>query len=284
MSAETVEGWLARAAALLAAAGIEEPRLEARLLLAEAGRWPPEALLSRRAERLPDETRRRAEAMRERRRRREPAAHILGRREFWGLEFEVTPDVLDPRPDSETVIEAALSRIGNRSASLRVLDLGTGTGCLLLAALSELPNARGLGVDLSVAAIEVAASNAERLGLCRRARFVAGDWGQGLSKGFDVILCNPPYVPAGEIAGLQPEVALWEPALALSGGEDGLDAYRKLAPEVARLLLPAGFAAVEIGRDQGAAVGAIGERWGLSASRCVKDLGGRDRCLIWERT
>lgn len=283
MSAGTVEAWLARAAALLAEAGIEEARLEARLLLAEAGGWPPEALLSRRADRLAEETRFRAEAMLERRRRREPAAHILGRREFRGLEFEVTPDVLDPRPDSETVIEAALLRIGNRDASLRVLDLGTGTGCLLLAALSELPDARGLGVDLSAAAIEVATSNARRLGLARRARFVVGDWGKGLSKGFDVILCNPPYVPAGEIAGLQPEVALWEPTLALSGGEDGLDAYRRLAPEVARLLLPGGFAAVEIGQDQGAAVGAIGDRAGLSVSRCVKDLGGRDRCLIWEK-
>jgi release factor glutamine methyltransferase len=280
MSGETVEAWLGRAAVALAEAGIEQPRMEARLLLAEAVGWPPEAMIARHCERLGGVAADRAEAMLERRRRREPASHILGRREFWGLEFAVTADVLDPRADSETLVGAALQAIGNRSAPLHVLDLGTGTGCLLLAILSELPNARGLGVDLSPAAVRVAEMNAERLGLSGRAGFTTGDWGAGLSGPFDLILSNPPYIPSGAIAGLQPEVALWEPQLALDGGPDGLQAYRRLGPEIARLLAPGGSAAIEIGSTQAAEVAAILDRSGLRILECVRDLGGRERCLL----
>jgi release factor glutamine methyltransferase len=283
MNAQTVEDWLGRAAGLLAEAGIEEPRLEARLLLADAAGWPPETIFARRGEPMGPEAARRADAMLERRRRRQPASHILGRREFWGMEFEVTPDVLDPRPDSETLVSAALGRIGNRAAPLRVLDLGTGTGCLLLAVLSELSNARGLGVDLSPAAIRIASANAKRLGLNGRARFTTGDWAQGLSEEFDIILSNPPYIPTGEIGRLQPEVALWEPRLALDGGADGLGAYRRILLEAARLLDRRGFAAVEIGWDQAEAVRAIGRQAGLCVLDCVGDLGGRDRCLVLGR-
>jgi release factor glutamine methyltransferase len=280
MSGETVEGWLGRAAGVLAEAGVEEPRMEARLLLAGAAGWPPEAMIARRSHELGRDAADRAETMLERRRRREPASHILGRREFWGLEFAVTADVLDPRADSESLVEAALQGIGNRTAPLHVLDLGTGTGCLLLAILSELPNARGLGVDLSPAAVRVAEMNAERLGLSGRAGFTTGDWGGGLSGGFDLILSNPPYIPSGAIAGLQPEVALWEPRLALDGGPDGLLAYRRLGPEIARLLAPGGRAAIEIGSTQAAEAGAILEQSGLRILECVRDLVGRERCLL----
>jgi len=280
MSGETVEAWLGRAAGVLAAAGIEQPRMEARLLLAAAAGWPPEAMIGRRSEELGGEAAGRAEAMLERRRRREPASHIFGRREFWGLEFVVTADVLDPRADSECLVEAALQRIGNRAAPLHVLDLGTGTGCLLLAILSELQNARGLGVDRSPSAVRVAEMNADRLGLSGRAGFTTGDWGAGLSGGFDLILTNPPYVPSGDIAGLQPEVALWEPRLALDGGPDGLQAYRRLGPEIARLLAPGGGAAIEIGSTQAAEVAAVLEPSGLRILECVRDLGGCERCLL----
>ncbi len=280
MSPQTVETWLGHAAALLGAAGVEEPRLEARLLLAGAAGWTAETMLSRRREQIPEEIARRADRMVERRRQRQPASQILGRREFWGLEFEVTPEVLDPRPDSETVVAAALARVGNRAAPLRVLDFGTGTGCLLIALLSELPNALGLGIDVSPAAVLVARANAERLGFSSRARFATGDWGQGLIESVDVVLANPPYIPRAEVVRLQPEVARWEPWLALDGGEDGLDAYRRLAPDIARLLAPDGFAAVEIGINQAPSVGGICAGSGLVVVERGRDLGGRDRCLI----
>jgi release factor glutamine methyltransferase len=218
--------------------------------------------------------------MLERRRQRQPASQILGTREFWGLEFAVSPEVLDPRPDSETLVSAALGGIGNRAAPLRVLDLGTGTGCLLLALLSELPNARGLGVDVSPAAIRVAEANCLRLGLSSRAELRIGNWGESLSERFDLIIANPPYLSSEDIAGLQPEVARWEPRVALDGGADGLDAYRKLMPEIARLLVNDGFAAVEIGWTQAAAVKAICQVAGLAVRSCVRDLAGRERCLV----
>jgi release factor glutamine methyltransferase len=280
MSGETIEAWLGRAAGVLAEAGIEEPRMEARLLLAEAVGWRPEAMIARRRDELGPEAADRAEAMLERRRRREPASHILGRREFWGLDFAVTADVLDPRADSEILVEAAVRRIGNRSAPLHVLDLGTGTGCLLLAILNEVPNARGLGIDLSPAAVRVANANAARLGLQGRARFATGNWADGILEEWDVILCNPPYIPTGEIGRLQPEVALWEPRLALDGGADGLQAYRSIGPQIVRLLHSDGFAAIEIGWNQAAWVAALFLDCGLSVLDCVRDLGGRERCLL----
>jgi len=284
MSALTVQAWVARAAELLGAAGVDEPRFEARLLLAAAAGWSAETALGHRSESLPEDIVQRADSMLERRRQRQPVSQILGTREFWGLEFEVTPEVLDPRPDSETVVTTALGCIGDCAAPLRILDLGTGTGCLLLALLSELPNARGLGVDVSSAAAQVAQANATRLELADRARFVVGNWGEGLSGAFDVILANPPYVPSAEIAGLQPEVARWEPRIALDGGADGLDGYRKLALQIARLLSEDGFAAVEIGWDQAAAIQTLCAGSGLAVRNCARDLAGRDRCLVIGRS
>jgi release factor glutamine methyltransferase len=213
-----------------------------------------------------------------RRARREPVSRIVGRREFWSLDFMLSPATLDPRPDSECLIEAALAAAPEDAATL-VLDLGTGSGCLLLAFLSERKRATGLGVDLSADAVATARENAARLGLAERARFAVGDWGAGVTGGFDLILCNPPYIPAGDIEGLAPEVAHHDPRLALAGGEDGLEAYRELAPELARLLRPRGRAVLEVGHGQADAVGRLMAAAGLSTHARRADLGGIERCL-----
>ena len=263
----------------LTAAGISRARREARLLASEATgldsatvtAHPERKLSSAASERLATFTRRR-EA-------REPISRIVGWREFWSLRFALGPETLDPRPDSETLIAAALES-ADRARPLSVLDLGTGSGCLLLALLSELPKANGLGVDLSQGALTVAAANAESLGLASRARFRLGDWGSGLDERFDLILCNPPYIPAGEIPGLAPEVAKFDPMLALDGGTDGLDAYRRLSGELRPLLGQAGRAIVEIGVGQSASAGAILASGGLTVLGQCADLAGTPRCLI----
>jgi release factor glutamine methyltransferase len=210
----------------------------------------------------------------DRRAAHEPVAYITGTREFWSLDLAVTPAVLIPRPDSETLIEAAL---GSDITPATILDLGTGSGALLLAALTEFPGAIGLGIDASPAALEIAARNAERLGLAARAQFQLGDWGQGLEQPFDLILCNPPYVET--TANLAPDVRDHEPATALFAGADGLDDYRRILPQLGRLLTPAGIAILEIGATQAAAVTALAKDAGLRAS-VRRDLAGLDRCLI----
>ncbi len=277
---------LAEAARRLGAAGVESPRRDARLLLAEAlrtgsGAPPPDPRLDPERS-LTGPTARRFAALVERRRGREPVSRILGRREFWSLELAVTPETLDPRPDSETLVGAALARIADRDRPRRVLDLGTGAGGLLLALLSELPGAWGLGVDRAPGALEAARRNAETHGLGGRARFLAGDWGSALTAGWDVILCNPPYVRSGEIAGLAPEVARFEPPAALDGGPDGLGAYRRVLPEIARLLAPGGLAAVELGLGQAEWVAGLARDSGLGDGAQVPDLAGVARCLIIE--
>jgi release factor glutamine methyltransferase len=206
----------------------------------------------------------------------EPIACITGRRAFWTIELEVAPGVLIPRPDSETLIEAALGHF-REAPPARILDLGTGPGTLLLAALGEWPAATGLGVDRSDTALGYARRNAERLGLSARARFQRGDWGEGLTGRFDLILCNPPYVETG--ADLPRDVADHEPAEALFAGPDGLDDYRRLGPQIARLLGPGGAACVEIGAGQEPAVSALFRAAGLRVSSRA-DLAGISRCLI----
>ena len=206
----------------------------------------------------------------------EPIAYILGRRAFWTIELAVGPGVLIPRADSETLIEAAVAYFG-AAGPARILDLGTGPGTLLLAALDQWPAATGLGVDGSADALAYARANAERLGLADRAEFALGDWGEGLSEPFDLILCNPPYGEAG--AALPADVAHWEPALALYAGADGLEDYRRLAPQLGRLLSPAGIACLEIGAGQESAVREIlGSAGFTMESR--SDLNGIARCLI----
>jgi release factor glutamine methyltransferase len=203
----------------------------------------------------------------------EPLAYVLGEREFWSLTFRVTRDVLIPRPDSETLVEAALAE-GPRA---RVLDLGTGSGALLLAVLSEWPEATGLGVDASAAALEVARGNALALGLGGRAGFWLGDWGAGLTERFGLVLANPPYVEDGAV--LAAEVREHEPGLALFAGADGLREYRRLVPQLPGLLAEGGVAVLEIGWTQAEAVLALAEAAGL-AGEVRQDLAGRARTLV----
>ncbi len=268
------------AADTLRAAGLEDPRREARLLLAEALGVGPETLIGAPERLVENGERRDFDALLGRRAAREPAAYILGSREFWSLPFLVSRDTLIPRPDSETLIEAALDTIGEAAAPRRLLDLGTGSGCLLLAALSELRGAFGIGVDISPAALAVARANADALGLAARARFLCGDWGRALTKEFDLILANPPYIEDSEMAGLSPEIARYEPALALNGGPDGMACYHALAPELTRLLAPGGVAIVEVGAGRADAVAAIMAGRGLAEIGRRRDLAGVDRCIL----
>jgi len=219
------------------------------------------------------------EAMVARRAAREPLALILGRREFWSLEFAVSPATLIPRPDSETLIEAALAAFADRAPPGHVLDLGTGTGCLLLAALSEFRGAIGIGVDRSAAAAALAARNAASLGMTDRAAFACCDWAGALHGRFDLVLCNPPYIPSSDLGSLMPEVARHEPWSALDGGPDGLSSYRQLMPELPRLLSPGGIAVLELGAGQAKAVTALAWEAGFSAT-ARQDLSGIVRVLV----
>jgi release factor glutamine methyltransferase len=270
-------------AAQLQAVGIEDARSEAWLLLAAATGRSRAELIAGPGEGLSPAEEQRLAALAGRRLRREPMAYILGAREFWSLPFQVSPAVLVPRPETETVVEAALAEIADRAARLCILDLGTGSGCLLLALLSELPHASGLGIDRSAAALAIARVNAGRLGLAERASLRAGDWGAGLAGPFDLIVSNPPYVACTEAAGLAPEVRDFEPMEALLAGADGLDAYRALAPGCARLLAEDGLVCLEIGQGQGPAVTEIARRYGLRLVASRPDLAGIERCLIFRR-
>ncbi|MDX1574937.1 MAG: peptide chain release factor N(5)-glutamine methyltransferase, partial [Kiloniellales bacterium] len=224
------------------------------------------------------------EALIARRNAREPVSRILGRREFWSLDLEVTPATLDPRPDSETLVQAVLELTADPHKPRRVLDLGTGSGNLLLAVLASLPGAWGLGLDRDPDALGAAARNASRLNLANRAAFLASDWGSALTGTWDVILCNPPYVRTGEIDDLVPEVAQFEPRGALDGGADGLAAYRRVVPEIARLLAPDGLAALELGAGQAVEVAGLAGTAGLEARACLPDLAGIQRCLLLGQT
>jgi release factor glutamine methyltransferase len=275
-----LRGLIARLAARLAEAGIEDARAEAWLLLAAATGRERAALVAGDGVMLDPGAQARLEKLLRRRLAREPMAYILGEKEFWSLRFAVGPAVLIPRPDSETLVEAALARIPDRTAPLRVLDLGTCSGCLLLALLSELPKATGTGVDASAAALAVAEANAHRLGLADRASFAAGDWGHRLDGPFDLIVGNPPYVREADWLGLQPEVRDFEPRTALLAGADALDAYRALAPECVRLLATDGVLVLEIGLGQGDAVTAILAAHGLDVVERRRDLGDVERCLV----
>lgn len=265
----------------LAAAGIEQPQRDARLLLESASGVNGTQVIAFPERSLDTGQCATFRMLVERRKSREPISRILGRREFWSLPFKVSRDTLDPRPDSETLIEAVLDRVADRQAKVKLLDFGTGTGCLLLALLSELPQARGIGVDLNPGAVAIAAENAAALGLAARCEFRVGDWGKNLAGAFDIVVSNPPYIEAAAIPSLDPEVANHDPHLALSGGADGLDAYRGLAPDAARLLAPGGLLAVEIGQGQGDSIRRIVVRFGLSDMGSKRDLAGIERCLIF---
>ncbi|MEE8272831.1 MAG: peptide chain release factor N(5)-glutamine methyltransferase [Alphaproteobacteria bacterium] len=275
----TVAEAVAEVARRLAAAGVDDAVADARLLARHALRLDRSRLLADRDHRLSAAQWAELDRLAARRARREPVSRIVGVREFWSLDFALTAATLDPRPDSETVVDAALARVPDRSAPVTVLDLGTGSGCLLLALLSELPNGWGVGVDRSAAAAAMARRNASRLGLARRAAFVTGDWGAALDGAFDLVVANPPYVADAEFAGLAPEVARFDPPLALAGGADGLDAHRALADTVAGLVVPGGWALVEVGAGQADAVAALLDRAGLRDLASVADLAGIPRCV-----
>lgn len=266
------------ATAQLTEAGVESPRLDARLLLEAAFGWAPHALTLG----TPDVTAEglvRFDQMLARRLAREPVSRILGLREFWSLPFQISSATLDPRPDSECLVQAVLDRVA-RAAPLRLLDLGTGSGCLLIALLTELPAAWGLGLDRAPNAAALAERNAKTLGVRERCAFVVGDWTEALTGRFDVILSNPPYIPLRDRNSLAPEVSRFDPALALFGGADGLDPYRRFAAELAGFLSPGGVLALEIGWDQGGAVTALLQQQGWRDVACLPDLAGRDRVIV----
>jgi release factor glutamine methyltransferase len=275
----TLRDVVAQVAARLAAAGIEDARSEAWLLLAAATGRARAALIAG-SDTLSAAQEAGLDALVRRRCAREPVAYVLAEKEFWSLPFEVGPAVLIPRPETETVVEAVLAQLPDHERPLRLLDLGVGSGCLLLALLSELPRASGLGIDASSAALAMARRNAVRLGFAARADFRRGHWGEGVAGPFDVIVSNPPYVAESEWPFLQPEIRDFEPKAALVAGPDGLAAYRALAPDCARLLARGGLCALEVGSGQGDAVTALLGAHGLTVVARRRDLAGIERCLV----
>ncbi|MEL6168181.1 MAG: peptide chain release factor N(5)-glutamine methyltransferase [Pseudomonadota bacterium] len=255
-------------------AGVETPERDARRLLSWAINEPADRLALALPEKLGHEAARLFGEGVARRVRREPVSHITGRRLFWGREFHLTGDVLDPRPETETLVALALA-----DPFETVLDLGTGSGCLLVTLLAERPGAIGTGTDVSEAARAIAESNAIALGVSDRARIQEADWWAGVTGRFDLIVSNPPYIAAAEMAGLAPEVRDWEPAQALTDGADGLTAYRAISADAARYLTPGGRILVEIGQAQGAAVSALLQGAGLDSVVVHPDLDGRDRVV-----
>ena len=270
-------------AAQLKSAGDDEAELDARILLGAALNLDLTGIIAQASRKLtPAEAALLAQYAR-RRIAGEPVARILGQKEFWGLPLQLSPATLVPRPDTETVVELALQLLragGELDRSLRIADLGTGSGAILLALLSELPAAKGFGTDISEEALQTAAANAARAGLSDRATFIACDYASGLAGQFDLIVSNPPYIRSSDIAGLAAEVANHDPLAALDGGADGLDAYRTLIPQAARLLAPGALLVVEAGQGQSGLIEALMTAAGLTAATAPKaDLAGIPRAV-----
>jgi release factor glutamine methyltransferase len=273
-----VSAWKA-AQALLKAQRIDSPAIDARLLLEAATGASRLDILTDPYRVVTPDQQAMLDGFVERRLRREPVSRILGRKGFWKIMLNVTPDVLSPRPDTETLIDVALLAF-EPAQGFNVIDLGTGSGAILLAILSERPGAHGVGTDISFEALAVARDNAASLDLDGRATFLRTEWAAGFGDySFDLVVSNPPYIPSDDIPGLDPEVRDHDPVLALDGGPDGLQAYRDLAPEIMRILKPGGVFAVEIGWDQGPQVKALFEAAGFTDVKVVKDLGDRDRVV-----
>jgi release factor glutamine methyltransferase len=269
---------IARGAERLALAGVSSPRLDARLLFAFANEQA-------RSERVSDgdptaECCALFERLLARRVAREPLAYIVGSKEFWSLAIEVGPGALVPRPETESLVEEFLRAFPDKNASLDLVDLGTGSGCLLVAALHQRPSARGLGVDVSEEALGWARRNIERHTLSARCTLLKEDWSSVSPHGYDAVLSNPPYIRSADLLALEPEVARYEPRWALDGGADGLDAFRALAPRIAQMMKPQGNAYVEIGAGQAADVTGIFSANGLQVVRIALDLAGIERCLV----
>jgi len=263
----------------LTAAGVDQPAIDSRLLLEAAAGVTRTEIVTDPYREVTDEQLAALDGFLDRRSRREPISHILGRKAFWKIMVGVTPAVLTPRADTEVIVDLALKSFGEAQA-FTILDLGTGSGAILLAILSERPRAKGVGIDVSDEALAVARENAANLDLDGRLALLRGDWTAGLADAsFDLVVSNPPYIRSGEIDDLEPEVRDHEPRLALDGGPDGLDAYRGLAPEILRVLKPGGLLAVEIGHDQSSDVEAMFREAGAADVRTVKDLADRDRVV-----
>jgi release factor glutamine methyltransferase len=278
MSLTLLQAWQA-ARARLEAAGLTGPVIEARLLVEAAAGATRADIVADPHRALSPEQETTLEDYLARRQRREPVSHILGRKGFWKIMLQVTPDVLTPRPDTDTVVEYAL-RDFPEHAAWSVLDLGVGSGAIVLSILGERPAARGLGVDVSEEALAVARDNAASLGLADRLALLRGDWTEGLAEAaFDLVVSNPPYIATDVLETLEPEVRVHEPRIALEGGPDGLAHYRRLAPEILRVLKPGGRFAVEIGYDQKTAVEALFRQAGARGVTTIRDLGNRDRVV-----
>lgn len=275
----TLAAALAHGRSKLARSGSRTASLDARVLLGHVAGLTREQLIIEEARLLSLAQWDKYDALVERRLAREPVAYLVGEKEFFGLSFKVTPDTLIPRPDTETLVEVALGFCRELAHSPRILDLGTGSGAILLALLHACPEARGVGVDRSPGALGVALANARDLGLASRAHFVQGDWAAGIDEPFDVIVTNPPYINTADMADLMPDVMQFEPAAALDGGLDGLDPLRIIAPEAARLLSRPGLFCVEIGLGQAQTAKAILEDEGFQAVACVSDLNNIPRCI-----
>ena len=283
MSRTLVQAW-SGARDRLKAAGIESPVIDARILLESAAEASRMDIVTDPYRILTEEQVATLDTYLDRRERREPVARIIGKRGFWKILLNVDSNVLIPRPDTEVVVERALASFDEHEA-FRILDLGVGSGAILLAILAERPRATGLGIDVSEEALAVARDNAAHLGLESRIALLRGDWTTGLGDGgFDLVVSNPPYIPTAVIETLEPEVRDHEPRLALDGGEDGLDAYRLLAPEILRVLKPGGRFLVEIGYDQAEAVDALFRDAGAIAVTVIKDLANKDRVVAGVRS
>jgi release factor glutamine methyltransferase len=282
-SGQTVETARRALAARLKSSAIDSPELDARILVGAALDLDLTGVIAAASRPLTSDQSIRLEDFARRRLSGEPVARILGLKEFWGLPLKLSAATLVPRPDTETVVELALEMLGaapHRGRRLRIADIGTGSGAILLALLSELPEACGFGTDISVAALRTASTNAAGLGLAPRAMFVACDYALALSGPFELIVSNPPYIRSAEIAGLAIEVRDHDPRRALDGGADGLDAYRALVPQAARLLAPDGALVVEVGHDQSQEVEGLMTAAGLTLQRPPKaDLAGIRRAL-----
>ncbi|TAL02012.1 MAG: peptide chain release factor N(5)-glutamine methyltransferase [Rhodospirillaceae bacterium] len=280
-SSRAVSTVVAELTAVFAEAGIDSPRVDARVLVAHVLGVEPASLFARGNDPFPAAYLPALTAIRARRLAREPVARIRGYREFFGHEYIIGPATLEPRADSETLVEAALNLRSEfrLERPVRVLDLGTGSGCLLLSILAAWPDAHGVGVDLAPAAIEVANANAARLGLSDRTTFLVSNWCAVLSEKFDLIVSNPPYIAGPDMDGLEPEVLRFDPLLALNGGNDGLDAYRAIVPELAKYMEPGGAALLEVGHNQAATVAALCAAHGLAHKAFHNDLAGIPRVV-----
>lgn len=263
----------------LSAAGIDQPAIDARLLLEAAAGASRTEIITDPYRPFTAEQNAALDSLIERRVKREPVSHILGRKGFWKIMLSVSRDVLTPRPDTESLLDVVLPMFGEHQA-FSLLDLGVGSGAIMLAILAERPAAKGLGIDVSEEALAVARENAANLGLASRCALLRGDWTNGLGDAsFDLVVANPPYIPTEDIEALEPEVREHEPRLALDGGPDGLDAYRLLAPEILRVLRPGAPFAVEIGHDQAQTVMSLFKEAGAEGVRVAKDLSNRDRVV-----